>query len=380
MRRRIYYTPYFIFISVLFSFMSLSQNTVDQLRSFSVRMVSPFWQGIHSSKTWLASVVHPAKKQTLEMEQLRLENTMLRSQIEKVREWLLFEERIDEQWERLKVLNKHKEGELFWKEFFRRRSEQLAELIDLQLQSLPARVVFREPSSWSSAFWINVGEKDNEALGKTIVEKNSPIVSGSALVGVVEYVGRAQSRVRLITDSRLVPAVRVLRGKEQNRSILEHLEAVLKNVESREDLFSKELIKSLSELKNILQSESIDRFLAKGEIFGSSCQVMRAHSQILKGVGFNYDFADEEGPARDLRTGDILKSGDLLVTSGLDGVFPPGLHVGIVSKIEQLREGAVSYTLEANAAALNLHELTYVLVLPALFDGDQSSFSTSGPR
>lgn len=365
MRRRSY-TPYLILVGFLFSVMSFNENTVDRFRGGAVKIVSPFWDALHSSKVWLGSIVHPKLPPSLETEQLRLENEMLRAQIEKVREWLLFQERIDEQWERLSILNQKDDGELFWKDFFRRRSEQLAELIDLQLQSLPARVVFREPSSWSSCFWVNVGEKDNEFLGKTVVSKNSPVVMGTALVGVVEYVGKSKSRVRLITDSSLVPAVRAIRGKEQNRLILEHLETVLKAVEVREDLFSKETLETLSQLKSSLSKESIDRYLAKGEIYGSSSQSCRSHSQVLKGVGFNYDFADVEGSARDLRTGDILKEGDLLVTSGLDGVFPPGLRVGMVSKVERLREGATSYELEARAAAGNLHDLIYVLILPSI--------------
>lgn len=364
--RRVNYTPYLLLIGTLLSVMSLSKEKAESFRSLSVKMVSPFWDGLHSSKLWFATAVRGSSAQSIEKEQLRLENEMLRAQIEKVREWLLFEERIDEQWERLKILGQHDEGELFWKEFFRRRSEQLSELIDMQLQSLPARVVFREPASWSSSLWVNVGEKDNESLGKVIVAKNSPVVVGTSLVGVVEQVGRTQSRVRLITDSSLVPAVRVIRGGEQNRMLLEHLEPLIKGLETREDLFSDEASRVLMTLKGLLGKEVSERYLAKGEIYGSSSQALRSHSQNLKGVGFNYDFADEEGPARDLRTGEILKEGDLLVTSGLDGVFPPGLRVATVSKIERLREGATSYELEARAGAGNLQELTYVLILPPI--------------
>jgi cell shape-determining protein MreC len=364
--RRVNYTPYLLLAGFLFSLMSLSSDSVDRLRGTSVRMIAPFWDVIHSSKVWVASGLRFATSDALEIQQLRLENEMLKGQIEKVKEWLLFEERIDEQWERLKALNRHDEGELFWKEFFRRRSEQSAELIDLQLQSLSARVVFREPASWSNSFWVNVGEKDNEMLGKVIVAKNSPVVVGTSLVGVVEYVGRKQSRVRLITDSSLVPAVRVCRGGEQNRFVFEHLDMVIKSVETREDLFSEEVFTTLNCLKNVLHQEMPDQFLAKGEIYGSSSQLLRSHSQFLKGVGFNYDFADEESSPRDLRMGHILREGDLLITSGLDGVFPPGLRVAFVLKVQQLREGATSYELEAKATAGNFHELTHVLILPAL--------------
>ena len=85
--------------------------------------------------------------------------------------------------------------------------------------------------------------------------------------------------------------------------------------------------------------------------------------------------ADDEGPARDLRSGEaidssahfpisVLNPGDLLVTSGLDGIFPAGLEVAIVTKVHLLREGASSYELEATPAIANMHDLVDVWVLP----------------
>lgn len=364
--RRIQYTPYLILTVCLFSLMSLSTERGDFLRGAVVKVVSPFWSALNSSKLWVATHMRVGATPPLASEQIEVENRMLRDQIEKIAEWLLFEERIEEQWERLKTLKERKEGELFWKEFFQRRSEHLAELIDLQMQALPARVIFRDAAGWSSSLWVNVGEKDNEALGKTIVAKNSPVVLGAALVGVVEQVERSRCRIRLITDAGLVPSVRAVRGGEQNRALLEHLDAVVKTLETRSDLFSEEAMQGLLNLKNRCVQQGGEQFLAKGEVYGSNSQALRSHSQVLKGVGFNYDFDDAEGAARDLRMGGILKEGDLLVTSGFDGVFPPGLHVAVVSKIEQLREGAVSYELEARAVAPNLHDLNQVLILPPL--------------
>ena len=95
-------------------------------------------------------------------------------------------------------------------------------------------------------------------------------------------------------------------------------------------------------------------------------------------MGFNYDFPDQDGPARDLRTGEIigskkaqvgiplLKEGDLLITSGLDGIFPVGLEVAVVTKVECLREGACAYEIEAKAIAENFNELDSVFVLPPM--------------
>jgi hypothetical protein len=98
----------------------------------------------------------------------------------------------------------------------------------------------------------------------------------------------------------------------------------------------------------------------------------------LHGIGFNYDFPDDEGPARELRSGlpinsagdqqaiPILKVKDLLVTTGLDGVFPEGLHVAEVTHVHPLREGDYYYEIEAIPTAGNLNELSILYVMPPL--------------
>ena len=129
------------------------------------------------------------------------------------------------------------------------------------------------------------------------------------------------------------------------------------------------ILTTLKILKESLLDGRETRFLAKGELHGSSYPVWRERSDILKGIGFNYEFADEEG--RPMRLHEqaskmILKKGDLLVTSGLDGVFPRGLSVAIVKKIMPLKEGSFSYELEAKATCPTLSELSIVRVCPPL--------------
>ena len=90
-------------------------------------------------------------------------------------------------------------------------------------------------------------------------------------------------------------------------------------------------------------------------------------TRCLKGVGFNYDFADAEGPARPLRSEELplLKAGDLLVTTGMDGIFPAGFWVATVSKVDVLREGACAYEIEANAPRRAISTISQcVTVLP----------------
>jgi rod shape-determining protein MreC len=380
--RRISYRPYFLLILFFFCVMSLSQGTSEKIRSLVVCSFAPYWKSFNflKEKAWAIPLSHAAQSSDA-IDRLSQENQLLRSQIENVREWLLYEDRIQEQVARYKLLTQSNASDPFWKEFFTRRSRELARSLELQISALPAKVIFREPASWSSTLWINVGEKENQKLGKKIIDKNSPILLGTTIVGVVEYVGDNQSRVRLITDARLCPSVRALRGNEQNRYVLEHLEALHFALEMRDDLFpSKEehqlLAQSLYRLKKNLLQQSGDFYLAKGEIHGTSHPLWRSRSQVLKGRGFNYDFSDAEGPARDLRSAEpyamvkrgelvpLLRPGDLLVTTGLDGVFPPGFRVGLVSTVQTLKEGASSYEIEAVSTAGNLDLLTHVFVLP----------------
>ncbi len=202
-------------------------------------------------------------------------------------------------------------------------------------QTIPARVIFRSPNSWYSSLWINVGERDNEKLKNQLIGKNSPVLIGNAIIGVIDYLGMHQSRVRLITDSGLTPSVRALR---------------------RED-------------------EQV-HYLAKGELRGAGKPLFRSNGNLLFGIGFNYDFADSKGPSRDLRTGEpledkekhktlsLLKVNDLLVTTGMDGVFPADLHVAKITKIYPLKEGDYYYEIEATPACGNLDDISLVFVLP----------------
>ena len=106
----------------------------------------------------------------------------------------------------------------------------------------------------------------------------------------------------------------------------------------------------------------------------------KSNEYILKGIGFNYDFSDEAGPSRDLRTGKspmgkntlpLLQIGDLLVTTGFDGVFPAGLHVARIQKIFPLKEGDYYYELEAKSTVDRLDDLNIVFVLqPIGYDPD----------
>ncbi|MCB1180759.1 MAG: hypothetical protein KDK55_01880 [Chlamydiia bacterium] len=197
---------------------------------------------------------------------------------------------------------------------------------------ISATVIYRDPMSWSSSFWIDVGERTNHT--QQIVAKNSPVLIGDSIIGAIDYVGKTQSRVRLITDSGLNPSVRAVRGNTS--------------------------------------------YLAKGVLQGTGPPLWRGRSPTLKGIGFNYDFDDTEGSARDLVTGayadpfkkgeaiSLIKEGDLLVTTGMDGVFPAGLKVAVVTKIFPLKEGDYTYSLEAKPTAAAIEDICFVYVTPPI--------------
>ena len=56
----------------------------------------------------------------------------------------------------------------------------------------------------------------------------------------------------------------------------------------------------------------------------------------------------------------------MLLTTGLDGVFPAGYRVASVSKVHLLKEGASSYEIEASAAAGNFDEIKRVVIVPPI--------------
>lgn len=329
MRKRKTPRPYLQIIAVLLMLMSISRGTAEKIQGTTVAILAPAWEQLNHIRGALKHVTNItvsdedgtvvyAKE---EIRRLKLENQLLSNEVDKLQEILQQEE----------SLASHVTEEM--KPLIQQHRDDINHVLSLQLLSIPAQVIFRSPSSWNSSLWINVGAHTNHELGREVIAKNSPVVLGIAVVGVIDYVGNNQSRVRLISDSGLNPSVRAIRVHEGKTW-----------------------------------------YLAKGELRGSIKPLWRKQSQLLKGVGFNYDFPDEEGPARDLRTGEaigtpkisIIQPGDLLVTTGMDGVFPPGLEVAEVTHIDLLKEGDYYYELEATPSVKQLDDLSIVYVIPAI--------------
>lgn len=389
MRRK---TPkaYFLIFFSLLALMSIPKDSTVKLQGTTVAMLAPAWHHLLAFKSFFSGNETGQQNQSSasqeEKEKLRLENTLLREEILYLKDVMQQELRLINQ---INTALKDEETGLSTKTLKARHRLELKRLLQVNLEAVPARVIFRSADSWNSSFWVNVGSATNEALGNTTVAKNSPVLLGTSVIGVLDYVGKNQSRVRLITDSGLSPSIRAVRGGIQSKVLDEKLNTLVQILKQTPHAMEtpeqqQQLIDQLETASKHLANDEKTHVLAKGELSGSSKPLWRTQRHQLKGTGFNYDFADGEGPARDLRTGNlssldpaesalpIVKAGDLLVTTGMDGVFPAGLMVAEVTKVHPLKEGDYFYELEALPIAGNFDDLSLVFVIPPVsYDPDE---------
>lgn len=357
MNKRAYYL---VLAALLLLLWHLPEGYASDLRGRAVANAAPLW------RLWSAGQAQISERDSIAI--LMQENSRLQTLVKQ--ELVLLEQ-----------LAALQPGEAFSDAVERHRTMVSKALIH-QLEGLPSRVIYRAPASWNSSLWLDVGTNDNEQHGRIIVASKSPVLKDGALVGVVDYVGEHECRVRLLTDAGLVPAVRVARGSLHDHWLAQHAHLLKRQLLQRDDLLdfaSKDtFLSTLSQLTYNLESNASSWLLAKGELHGASHPLWRAPGLTLKGIGFNYDFSDEEGPARNLYSGvphgevsaagplPLVKVKDLLITSGYDGVFPAGLPVAEVSSIAPLGEGDYFYELQAIPCAGNLLDIDAVLVLPPL--------------
>lgn len=365
-----------IFVTLLIM-MSVSRHTSETMRGGSVAFLAPFWEKLLALKHFISHPTQPSPFSTFspeeETQHLQLENQLLSTEISYLTQLLNEQVLFSTQLTPLDAASIEKSD-------YQQSIEKMLKQLKWRLKGIPARVIFRSFDTWNSSLWINVGRASNQNALFPIVSKNSPVVVGRAIVGIIDYVGEHQSRVRLITDHRLTPSVRAARGGEQDLLISEYSEGLLLLLNRKKNFplpinDRQHLLELLQKLKQNLNPYKKSWYLAKGELLGSPSASRRGQEIYLKGTGFNYDFADEEGTGRDLRTGkplqqtqepsiSILKLQDILVTTGMDGIFPPGFQIATVSKIDLLKEGDYFYHLEAKPIADPLEELSLVFVLP----------------
>lgn len=386
MQRKLIVAYLFILMTLLV-LMSMSRTASEKWRGQFVALLSPVWEKITSTKSTLSRFPHSDitfKHETgailsplEEIGRLRLENQLINNELTHLNELIDHQQDLNAQ---LKEVDPEATFNLDLA--YQKYLQRLKNFTQLKMEVLPARVIFRSLDTWNSFLWINVGSIHNHSSENIIVAHNSPVLSGDSIIGVIDYVGYRQSRVRLITDPALTPSVRAARGGEQDLFLGEQIENLIHSLNSKKSVALSEgdqesLKELLAKLKTTLKPQKKTWYLAKGELKGNLQAAGRSQSEVLKGVGFNFDFDDSEGKARDLRTGKplsnpqgntipILKINDTLVTTGMDGVFPPNLRIATVSKIDLLKEGDYFYELEAIPTAGHLNELSIVFVIPPI--------------
>jgi cell shape-determining protein MreC len=375
---------YFLIFSILLVAMTLSRHSTDTIRGKAAEVFAPFWTTLLSTKHFFIHPMQPSPFTELSVEEekqnLQSENQLLLNELIYLQQILKQQVQFSEQIDLISTALPEKRKQL--NESSAKSAERLLKQITLSLKGIPARVIFRTLDTWNSSLWINVGESTNQLHQVSIVAKNSPVVVGRAIVGLIDYVGEHQSHVRLLSDPNLTPSVRAARGGEQELLTYQSIEEVLDQInqnkfDSLSSMEQNQMTMLLQKARSDLKPLNESNYLAKGELTGSPSLSRGRHTFTLNGTGFNYDFEDEEGEAHDLRNGSILQGGsntsvpilevnDILVTTGMDGIFPPGFQVAKVDKIELLKEGDYYYNIQAKPIVSPLQNLNLVFVLPPL--------------
>lgn len=363
----------FVLILFLLCTLTLSSKTTDYFRAFASTTLSPLWIFFFSCKqSYSTNENHSLNKENLseKIKTLQLDNYNLCQSVELLKSQIDLQNHLIEKYV---LLNKSKKDQ----PNLEKKQREILHLIDQYTKATNARIIFRDISSWSSSFWIDVGEKKNQILGRVVISKNSPVIAGNSIVGIVEYVDQYRSRVRLITDPRLTPSIRVARGDESKIVLFSQIQKLLQLIEFLEKDEEVSFIqKNLLNLRHKIELKNENLYLAKGELKGSKKLLWETKQPIFQGIGFNYDFEDPEGGPRDLRSGNLeqeqsldknfplIRKNDILITTGMDGIFPAGLYAGRVKYVYPLKEGSSSYDIDVDSFIEDFNDLSWVTVLP----------------
>jgi rod shape-determining protein MreC len=245
------------------------------------------------TKALKAPFVSPPKQNAL-LEQLKLENTLLNNQLSSLK--CLLQEK-----NRLLHISDTSANSLY------KPTSEIA----------IAQILIKDLKPSSFTFWVDIGSNTCQFIGK-----GSPVCFGPYALGIIDYVGKRTSRVRLIADPKLQPSVTAIRGQAARSWMTDILDAF----KADEKLQKNTSQRAIQLIQNELQSGALSEELENGYLTG---QKRHAGQELLRGEGFSKESS--------------LQVGDRLITSGLDGMFPKGLIIGKIIEMTPPPPGALSY-------------------------------------
>jgi len=193
--------------------------------------------------------------------------------------------------------------------------------VDQPTAGLRVRVLAREAGYWDRFLWIDAGRETHP--DHSVLQRQSPVVCGDVVVGLIDYVGRRQSLVRLLSDPQCCPAIQVHAEAPSGLWIAaQRLQSLLRRSKDLDLGVQRSLEKSLGQIPchqgNLSNWKGMLKGFSKEGTGGPELVGDFFSTQMLEGD-----------------PGSIEPSiGQLLVTSGLDGIFPPGLKVGYLQTLK----------------------------------------------
>lgn len=193
-----------------------------------------------------------------------------------------------------------------------------------QYERLSTLVSLRDPGDWAGFVWV---ELPNRQSPETWLE--SPAIVGDCAVGLVDFCRGERCRIRLLSDAQLSLSVTI----------------------------------PASQLEGDLACVPGECPPLVGQVRGFGGALCNSSGSLLAGEGYIPGPPKSEQWRQPLIEGKRqFAVGDLLVTSGLDGIFPSGLRVGSVESVETARPAQTRYLFSLKSA-IDLHRVSQITLL-----------------
>lgn len=198
------------------------------------------------------------------------------------------------------------------------RFYEKAEIFYSQYTFLPAKIIARSRTTWSSGFWIDKGSNAHPAM-----RRGSAVVYGEQLIGYIQNIEQDRAHVRLLSDPHCILPCDIYSQSAGSALSNCMLDAFLKFVHSHPEKTEDEKRQLLQQLTTWRVKNSKPIVIARGEIFGYGATLWSAQHSISGRYFFSLN--------RENNTS--IRTGDLVVTNGIDALIPPGFIVGHIDAV-----------------------------------------------